>query len=385
MIIAGEPSGDSLAAELVDEIRRQGPGRICPRIFGLGGPKLQHAGVDLLVDMTKHTVFGLIEALARYRQFKRIFNQALKAAEERQPDLIILVDFGGFNLRFAKALRKRIRSNSGTFQNWQPKIAYFIPPQVWASRAGRAATIAETIDLVISIFPFEKDWYQDRFPQLPVHYVGDPMATRFPFSKTPRRMLTDTTPKKVSRLVLLPGSRKQEIERHLPIMLEALELIRRHKPVEATIVTPTNEHTAPFRNLAPSGIQWQEGKLEAALIEAELALASSGTVTRECAYLRVPTVVIYKLSKLTYEIAKRIVKVRFIAMPNILADKMIFPELIQDAANPLAIAQEALQLFDPAGRQELMEDLERVVLSLGPPGATKRAAKSIVNLLQTDR
>ena len=382
MVLAGEPSGDALAAELVSQITHVYPGEICPKFFGLGGKKLQDAGVSLLEDMTQNTVFGLIEALKKYRHYKAIFDRAINAAIERQPDLIILVDFGGFNLRFARALRRHLEETAGTFQNWNPKIAYFIPPQVWASRAGRAATMAQTIDLVVSIFPFEQDWYRERYPDLPVKYVGDPMATRFHSSLDASRFHSKLTVGQTPHIAILPGSRKQEIDRHLPLMFEALECIRRHKAVEATVVTPDDELCAPYRHLAKPYISWKTGNLESVLEESDLAIASSGTVTRECAYLRVPTVVIYKLSRLTYEIAKRIVKVRFIAMPNLLADKMLFPELIQDTATPTAIAQEAVQLLDQEGRQALMLDLERVVLSLGPPGATKRAAKAIVSLIE---
>lgn len=383
MVIAGEPSGDALAAGLVSAIRDQLGGCIAPQFFGLGGPKLEHVGVELIEEMTQHTVFGLFEALKKYGRFKKIFNRALAEARRRQPDLIIFVDFGGFNLRLAKALRDHLKRASGPFKNWKPKLAYFVPPQVWASRERRAATIAETIDLVISIFPFEQDWYRERFPQLPVRYVGDPMAGRFYSGRTPHS-LTDSSPGEgISHIAILPGSRQQEIERHLPLMLETVQLIRKHKNCHATVVTPNEKLTRPYRLIEHEGVTWEVGNLESVLRKSDIAIASSGTVTRECAYLRLPTVVIYKLSWLTYQLAKRIVNVKFIAMPNLLADKMIFPELIQDSATPTAIAQEVLQLGQGEGRRELLADLERVVLSLGPPGATERAATAIRELLQS--
>jgi lipid-A-disaccharide synthase len=381
MVIAGEPSGDALAAGLVSAIRDQLDDCIAPQFFGLGGPKLQQSGVELIEEMTQHTVFGLFEALKKYGLFKKIFDRALAEAKRRQPDLIILVDFGGFNLRFAKALKDHLRRDSGTFKNWTPKFAYFVPPQVWASREGRAATIAETIDLVISIFPFEKDWYHERFPQLPVRYVGDPMAGRFYSGKTPDSLSESSPRDGISRIAILPGSRQQEIERHLPLMLETLQMIRKHKECHATVVTPNEELTKPYRLLEHENVSWEVGNLERVLRQSDIAIASSGTVTRECAYLRLPTVVIYKLSWLTYQLAKRVVKVKFIAMPNLLADKMIFPELIQDSATPTAIAQEVLQLGLGRDRNDMLADLERVVLSLGPPGATERAASAIRELL----
>ena len=378
MLLAGEPSGDALGAELVSAIKRQVVGQVHPHCFGLGGPRLKEAGVELLEDMTRHTVFGLVEALRRYPIFKRLLQRALKAAQTRRPDIILLIDFGGFNLRFAKALRKALNNESGPFHNWHPKIIYYVPPQVWASREGRARTLSETVDQVISIFPFERDWYEARFPQLPVTFVGDPMASCFPnpLQVNPRVPLPD--PERELRIAILPGSRQQEVDRHLPLMLQALEKIQMHRAARATVVTPTLELVKAHQSLGSDRVHWQVGELHAVLRKADLAIASSGTVTRECAYLRIPTVVIYKLSWLTYQIARRIVKVRYIAMPNLLADQMLFPELIQEAATPTAIAQEALQLCQPEARGTFEKALERVVLSLGPPGAAQRAAQVIV-------
>ena len=382
MIIAGEPSGDNLAADVVHEMMRRARHGIRPRFFGLGGPRLAAAGVELLEDMTQHTVFGLYEVLQRYQSFKKIFDRALQEAKKRQPELVILVDYGGFNLRFAQALRTATAQASHDFGNWNPKIAYFIPPQVWASREGRAITMGECIDLVISIFPFEREWYRQRVPHLKVKYVGDPMATRFGTTPTSARVESKSTLNHPRRLAILPGSRRQEIERHLPPMLEALKTLQRHEDWTATIVTPDTALLAPYKSLAPPNVTWTEGSVEPVLRDADLALVSSGTVTRECAYLGVPTVVIYKLSWMTYQIAKRIIKVRFIAMPNLLADRMIFPELIQAAATPTAIAQELLQLCKTEDRLRVIDELEKVILSLGPPGAAARAAAELYALFE---
>lgn len=385
MIIAGEPSGDNLAAEVVQEMIRRARHGVRPRFFGLGGPRLAAAGVDVLEDMTKHTVFGLYEVLKRYQSFKQIFDRALLEAKRRQPELVILVDYGGFNLRFAEALRAETARTAHSFGNWRPKIAYFIPPQVWASREGRAIKMGESIDLVITIFPFEREWYRQRVPHLNVKYVGDPMATRFGTTLKSARVESKTELHRPRRLAILPGSRRQEIERHLPPMLEALQTLQRHEEWTATIVTPDPTLLAPYKTLAPPNVTWQEGSVEPVLRAADLALVSSGTVTRECAYLGVPTVVIYKLSWLTYQIAKRIIKVRFIAMPNLLADRMIFPELIQEAATPTAIAQELLQLCLSKDRLRVIDDLEKVVLSLGPPGAAARAAAELYALFDSNQ
>lgn len=378
MILAGEPSGDVLAADLVSEIRRAvGKGELIPSFFGIGGPKLKDAGVDLLENMPRLTVFGLFDVVRRFFHFKRIFRRVLEEAKQRQPKWIILVDYGGFNLRFAKALRSWSGKKSNLFANWTPRIIYYVPPQVWASREGRAAVLASTVDLVISIFPFEKNWYRERFPKLPVKYVGDPMATRFRyFSPRANASASSSSPPQIA---LLPGSRPQEIGRHLPLMLEAFEKLRRLQECQATVVTLHPDLMQRFQTMLPPNVKRQVGNAAEVLQRSAVAIAASGAVTRECAYLRVPAVVIYKLPWLDYQIAKRAVKIRHIAMPNILAGETIFPELIQSDATPKAIAQEVLRLLDPEERVRIAAALDRVVSSLGPPGASRQAAREIIS------
>ena len=176
MLIAGDPSGDMLAAELVSALREKVLAQtahdsadvqplqtaLAPRFFGAGGPKMAAAGVEQVFDLTQHSVIGFAEVLKNLGKFKRLFKQLLQVAIERQPDVIIGVDYGGFNLRFAKAIKAHVCANRGAFKNWNPKIVQFVSPQVWASRAGRAYTLAENHDLLLSIFPFEKAWYAQR-------------------------------------------------------------------------------------------------------------------------------------------------------------------------------------------------------------------------------
>ena len=153
MLIAGEPSGDLLAAELVSALREKSPGA---KFFGAGGAKMSAAGVELAIDMTRHTVIGISDVLKNYFKFRHFFNQLLKLAIKRKPDAIIGVDYGGFNLRFGQAVKEYARYDSS---DWNPKIIQFVSPQVWASRPGRADHLARDYDLLLSIFPFEKDWY----------------------------------------------------------------------------------------------------------------------------------------------------------------------------------------------------------------------------------
>ncbi|MCX6905657.1 MAG: hypothetical protein NTW03_19690, partial [Verrucomicrobia bacterium] len=193
MVVAGEPSGDMLAAELVQALRSELVSfqarttsdvqplfaSLEPIFFGAGGPRMAAAGVDLNVDMTVHSVIGLIDVFTRLGQFVVLRERLKNLAIQRQPDVIICVDYAGFNRRLARAIKDHIRANQGTFRNWNPKMVQFISPQVWASRPGRTKSMAQDLDLLISIFPFEKAWYAGRVPQLKVEYVGHPMLDRY--------------------------------------------------------------------------------------------------------------------------------------------------------------------------------------------------------------
>jgi lipid-A-disaccharide synthase len=397
MLIAGEASGDMLAAELVRALRQEFAEAeaiptmdyqplhtdLEPRFFGAGGPQMAAAGVDLAFDMTAHSVIGLTEALKHYFKFRRLLHQLFHLALERQPDAIICVDFSGFNRRFAQAIRRYTRRHADWFHDWDPKIIQYVSPQVWASREGRAWQMARDYDMVLSIFPFEKDWYARRVPRLRVEFVGHPIADRY--GERPRageqRQEALVTP----RLLLLPGSRASELARHLPVMTGALVLIRAQMPkLRVRMVLPTESLLRQAKALSlPVNWEVQVGGLPESLADADVAIASTGTVTTECAYFGVPTVALYKTSWSTWQIAKRIVKVKYAAMPNLLADEEIFPEFIQDAATPENIARATLELMRDEGRRERVKSrLVKVVASLGGPGAMRRAAHVIVETLK---
>lgn len=396
MLIAGETSGDLLAAELVLALR-QGLSQaedspttdyqplhtsLEPRFFGAGGPRMAEAGVQLVFDLTAHSVIGVSDVLKNYAKFRRLFHQLYKLALEREPDAIICVDFSGFNRRFAHAVRGYVRSRSDWFHDWNPKIVQYVSPQVWASRAGRAYQMAEDYDLVLSIFPFEKAWYAKRVPKLSVEFVGNPLLDRYELR--PSGPASTFSPHPTPLLLLLPGSRTSELQRHLPVMLEALELIRREHPgVQARMVLPDPGLVVQAKTFRrPADLEIQCGGLAEALRAADAAIASTGTVTLECAAFGVPTVALYKTSWSTYQIAKRLVKVKYLAMPNLLADDEVFPEFIQHAATPENIARAALDLLrDGSHRQKAKARLAEIVSSLGEPGASRRAAQAIVQLL----
>ncbi len=340
-------------------------------------------GVELAFDLTQHSVIGLWEAVKNYGKFKRLFDQLVALAFERRPDVIVCVDFSGFNRRFASKIRWELEVRRETHGNWKPKIVQYVSPQVWASRPGRANSMARDFDLLLTIFPFEKAWYAKRVPELKVEFVGNPAADRFqgPRSKAQgsKLQIQETS---VPSVLLLPGSRVGELKRHLPVMLEALKKIESAKPeVTARMVLP-NEHLAQLARAGspPAGLEIQIGNLEDALAQSTIAIASTGTVTMECAFFGVPTVALYKTSWSTYQIGRRIIQVKYLAMPNLLANEAIFPELIQQNATPENIARAALDLLnDPHRREATRAKLTKVVESLGGPGASQRAARAVLN------
>ena len=394
MLIAGEPSGDRLAAELVKALKSD-RGCAGARFFGAGGKEMSNAGVDVFMDMTEHSVIGLWEVVKRYGTFKRLFDQLLHVALERRPDVLVCVDFSGFNRRFARRLRWELAVQPGAFGAWRPRIVQFVSPQVWASRPGRAKQMARDFDLLLCIFPFEKAWYAERVPGLRVEFVGHPIVDRFKVQSSKFKVQSEPP-----LVLLLPGSRKGELRRHLPAMREAARLIHRQTRVRFRMVLPTQELQFMAQDLcklnvwrelaepeykpeAHPGIRFSIGDLHQVLPQADLAIASTGTVTLECAFFGVPTVTLYKTSWGTYQIARRIVKVSSLTMPNILAGEPVFPEFIQDAATPENLARAALELLkDPARRQAIQSKLGKLVVTLGEPGACRRAAEAIVSLLK---
>lgn len=384
MVVAGEASGDTLAAGLVQALKThpqlaQAP--FPPRFFGAGGSKMAEAGVELSFDLTKHAVFGFVDVFKKYVEFQRLFNQLVRLAENRLPDVFIGVDFSGFNRRLAHALKERARAQQGPFTNWRPKFVQFVSPQVWASRPGRALQLEEDLDLLLSIVPFEKDWYAQKTPRLHVEYVGHPVADRLRSFREKRCSLNLTGGKPV--VLLLPGSRRKEVARHLEVMLAAAAQIQTQMPAEFRIILP-DENLAELARpmITDSAIKVQIGGLSEALCDATMAIASSGTVTTECAYMEVPTVVLYKLSLPEYWIGKQIVTVNYIALVNLIANQGIFPEFIQHAATVENLTQAAMHwLKNPAERIKTVRQLQPALESFGQGGASVKAAAAIARLL----
>jgi lipid-A-disaccharide synthase len=371
MLVAGEPSGDSLASELVTALRDMMPGAL---FIGAGGPRMAAAGVELAVDMMKHAMVG-IPTIGKYFALRRLSHELLALARDRKADAIIGVDYGGFNLRFGHLVKEHVRNNQ--YANWDPKLVQFVSPQVWASRPGRANQLEADYDLLLSIFPFEKDWYAKRTPKLRVEFVGHPLVDRLRNAECGMR-----NEKASPMVLLLPGSRKSELYRHLPVMLGALEYIRGQVPdVRAKMVLPNEQMKKLAAPAGQAGVEIQVGSVPAALAGADLAITKTGTVTMECAFFGVPAVTIYKKSLLGLAIDLGIIRVKSLTMPNLMAGEAVYPEFLAEAATPENVALAALRLLqDEPRRQHIKSKLTRVVASLGEPGASRRAAVAILSL-----
>ena len=356
MFIAGEASGDANAAELIKALHAKAPD---VTIFGAGGPKMREAGMELLLDLTEHAVVGLVEVLKNYGKFRRIFNDLLAEVGRRKPDAIVLVDFPGFNLRFAKAVKQRFP---------QTKIIYYISPQLWAWHASRAKQIERDVDLMLTIFPFEKDWYATHAPKLRVEFVGHPLAER-------KRDEGGGMKREEKLVLLLPGSREREVAKIWPIMAKVVDLMPDDLEFVAAAV---NEQTAAMMMNHPR-VEVQVGKAQELMQRAALAITASGTATMECAFYGCPMIVVYKVNWLTYLIGRIVVTVNWLAMPNVIADREVVPEFIQGDAQPNQIAAAARELLENTAKRETMQkELAAVVGNLGGPGASGRAARLIL-------
>ncbi len=367
MVVAGDPSGDAIAADLVRALKWARPGA---RFIGAGGPRMAEAGAEISFDLTADAVIGVSDPLKKLPRFLRHKRELARLAAREKPEAVILVDFSFFNHSLARAIRKLDTAN------WKPRIVKYVSPQVWASRPGRADKMARVFDLLLCLFPFEKDWYAKRVPGFRVEVAGHPMFDRHTVAAR-----KETTPPTV---VLLPGSRRSELKRHLPVMLEAGRRMAAEIPVRFTLVASNEKMGDWIRSslgYLALQVEVQVGGLAKALSEATLAIASTGTVTLECAYYGVPAVTLYKTSALTYFIGRRIATVDYLSMPNILAGEPLYAEFIQHEATGENLANAAIRLLrDPARRAEVQRKLAAIIAELGGPGAAARAAAAILSL-----
>ena len=370
-LIAGETSGDLIGADLIQALKRKFPQS---HYYGAGGSHMLAAGQNQTVDLTEHAVIGVLEVVRHYPKFKSFFNQLIKQSVSLQPDAIILIDSPGFNLRFLAKIRSRLP---------RTKIFYYVSPQLWAWKAGRVKILERYADHVFCIFPFEPDWYQLHAPTLKTTWVGHPLLDRL-FPLDPNLKKSEKT-----TIALLPGSRKREIQKHLPLLLEAAQIINSFHPnlvfncLAPTIALAEFERKVIETHLGLSlDIQVLAGYTTTYLSRSHLALVTSGTATLECAFAQTPMIVFYHVNPMTYWLGKLLVKVPYLAMVNLLLNKPSIPELLQNHATPSRLARAALEMLTSETRRKKQEqDLIQAIEMLGSPGASQRTAQLIAESL----
>jgi lipid-A-disaccharide synthase len=377
MVVAVDPSGDANAAALVRELAQAIPNA---QFIGAGGPNMAEAGVQLSFNLTDHAAIGPVDAIKNLGSFLRRRRFLANLARECRPELVILVDSYSFNQPLARAIRSFARADAAS--GWTPKIVQYTSPQIWGSRPGRAAKMARNIDLLLCLYPFEKDWYARRGTPLHVEFVGHPLFDRYAAASVGQERQAEELPV----IVLLPGSRTDELKRHLPVMLAAAHEISLARPVWFKMVALNDKMADDMRSFEVAGtpkVEIQTGHLAEALSSATLAITKTGTITLECAFFGVPTLAMYKVSTLFYMLARPFITVKYLAWPNLMAGEPIFPEFIQHQATPENLAKAALDLLADAPRRSIIRaKLRSLIASLGGPGSSRRAAAAILQLMQ---
>lgn len=370
LVVAGEASGDQHAAGLVSELARARPDL---RFFGMGGPRLEAAGLERLYDAREVSVMGITEVLPKVPRILSVMRGLVRAAREREPAVAILVDIPDFNLRLAQSLKR-----AGV------RIAYYVSPMVWAWRPGRVRRIARDVDRMLCILPFEEPWYRER--GVAAHYVGSPVLDELPDpapAEDFRRALglDPTRP----TLALLPGSRMTEIGRMLPTMIGAAERIARERPGLQIVVpvAPTIPREAIERAFSKSTLRpvLLDGRAPEAVGASHVAVVASGTATLEAGLMLRPLVVVYRMSPVTWTVGRVLVKVPHVSLVNLLSKRGLVPELLQNDATPERVAEEVRRLWSGEARDEVVRGLEQLRTSLGQKGAARNAGARVLELL----
>ena len=368
LLSAGEPSGDMYAARLASALRA----RTDVHLFGMGGPQMREAGVELVADLADVAVLGITEVVRRLPALRRTMRLLVAEAARRKPALAILTDFPGFHLRLARRLRGQDVRN-----------VYFICPQFWAWRPWRARLVKRRFVRALCIFPFEEKFYRDA--GVAVEFIGHPLVDRVRpnGSRAEFAARYDLNPAEPI-IALLPGSRPGELRQHLPEFLEACHLLRKNRPCQFIVALAPGLREREIAAYARPdvAVHLVENATYDALASADVAIVSSGTATVEAALLGTPMVVVYRVSSVTAGLAKLLVRTPFFAMPNLIAGRRIVPELIQDDFTPEKMAGEVSRLLDSGeAREQMKRGLGEVRTRLGPAGAIERAADCIVKLL----
>ena len=374
-LVAGEVSGDRLAADLVRALKKRNPEM---EVFGVGGAMLRAAGQEQSFDLVRHAVVGLTDVLKSLPKFLAFFRQVKGEILRLKPDVVVLVDYPGFNLRLAKALYR---------ETPPPAVVYYVSPQVWAWKAGRARTMERILERLLVIFPFEVEWFGRQAPKLKVRWVGHPLADRW------IEQGASAASAELPCVALLPGSRPKEISRHWPLLLEtASRIVREQRNVRfitlATGPEMRQQLEEEWARHPTSGLSLDivSGQSLTLLKRCTMAIVASGTATLECAMAGLPMLVIYKTSWFTYLLGRLVVKLPYLSMVNVLAGEKVVPEFLQGAATPRQLATAALQILrNPRAAGKMAQRIRDVAAKLGGPGAAERAADEVEEAIRLRR
>lgn len=357
-ISAGDPSGDNAASRVITAIRVRRPNL---SLFGLGGPRLRFLGQDQLADSSDLAVLGFWEVARRYYFFHRLMSRTVAEITRQKPSAILLVDYPGFNLRLAARIR-----------HLDIPIIYYISPQVWAWGGKRISQMRENIDIMLSILPFEKEFFDKAGLTCTMvgHYLLDDIPAEFISSSLPD----------VNRIALLPGSRRQEVARMLTPMLEAARLMNDSHGSKSVVagVGDLYDYESEIGMVSPENISVVYNDARRVVYESDLVICASGTATLECGIIGRPMVIMYKTGFLTYQIAKRLITLDSIGLVNLVLGEKTVPELIQHEATAAAMANALARYHDDNAYQEQVVNRLRTVPGLlGGTGSSERAARLI--------
>lgn len=351
VIIAGEESGDVHASVLIKQLRATNPNL---KVSGIGGKHMQEAGAELISDLARFGVTGFTEVIRHLQVIRKAFQAIKRHLQTNKPDLLILVDYPGFNLRLAHYAKKKLGI----------KILYYISPQIWAWKAKRIHLIKECIDHMAVILPFEKAIYEKA--KVPVSFVGHPLVEKIAAvaDKDSQRQLLNL-PKNAKILALLPGSRDHEIERHMPILLETAKRLYQQDstlqfliPIAGTILPEKIKAYFSQDNLP---VHFIKGQALNCMAAADFVIVASGTASLECALLEKPMCIIYKSSFLTYFLAMKLIKVKFLGLCNLLSNRMIVPEFLQYDCNANELTKYIERFYnDEEQPQKMLTQLTRL-------------------------
>jgi len=362
MIIAGEASGDMHGAGLARSLKDRFPDAL---LFGVGSDAMRGEGVRIIIDARELAVVGITEVISKLPTIYRAIRMVKKALKDLKPNLLVLIDFPDFNFRVA-AIAKKLNI----------PVLYYISPQIWAWRQGRVNTIKHLVDHMAVIFPFEASFYRKH--HVPVTFVGHPLLDRIPAPKTN----AGSSPAAGTPVIgLLPGSREKEVSILLPAMLQAASRVRKRIPEVRFLVSASSSIDAGLLETIVGDfkgtvdVQIVKGPVSSIFKQSRLVVAASGTVTLEAALHGIPTIIVYKVSPLSYWLGKRLIKVNHIGIVNLIAEKELLPELIQEEASPEAIAEKVVYLLsEPEIRRQIKNELLGIRGLLGGAGASDRVA-----------